>query len=1141
MNTQPNKDNHYPYSLDVLKAGSIDSKTTLELFEKYGKHFPAAPKRPSTSGTGPSTSRSAPGSDPDIKQVEAAFLHVLVLPLKYKLAVEHGKGKRFGPSFIYPLCLPALLSREGKLSGNHNVSPFISRIHLSPQATNSFYPEIASLSKQDDFFTDNEYAAEVGDAKEVGDVSLVDWDYCWNYGARLWRHLTDADLNSCKIDGYGLDNHGVMLHCKLDDTPSKHLIKLYDTLIRKDPPTPLLKSFLSEPDKEKQKVCRQKSESVLVNENLIAQMNLGRPLSPSQKIVTDYFLDDTEDLFLTVNGPPGTGKTTLIQSLVANVWVKAALDKADPPIIVVASTNNNAVTNVLESFKTDDISTNHLFKRWLPDIHSFGTYCCAASKVKKDQDSGIKPGWLVQIPGGGIVSYADPQNSIDVENLEYLTKARAKFKSNFSEEFAKEFGGNLDRLSDISTFLHKRLVQAVNELKLGCEYQELLLVPFDKKLVQEKVIQLEKETEFWREKHQKFQLFEAGLPFYIRWGRYFPIIRGLFGKIEERSFRLFAFNEFPDCAVSSFYSENIESFLEDQIKSLQQELQEVSHTLTMREQDEQLWNAWSLKHGLTCEADNLLNSLNNHPMRSQIFYLANHYWEVEWLQDMKRWARCNNKSAIAPEQNWLRRAKISPCFVSTLYMVPSFFQHENVHLYNFIDYLIVDEAGQVSTYIATPNLALAKRAIIVGDTKQLEPIDNIPEAVDKGNCKKFNVISEEQQYGKFVQTGLAAGNSLMNRAHHLCNFRQEDYLEEPGFFLKEHWRCVPEIASYCNELAYHGALEPQRPQLEDRLYPALGYAHIPGTPEKKGASRHNVLEAHTIGKWVKKNEERLRQHYGNKPLNEIIAVISPFKAQASLLKLVFHELKLPHDITIGTVHSLQGAERPFIIFSPTYGESDSRQFIDNKVNLLNVASSRAKDSFLVFGNMAQFNPAAATPSGLLARKLFAHEDNEVVDIDIAATIQRMLKPENVEFIDSLDRHRNLLRESIQGAKNKILIISPYISINAVIDDNLQEVISEAIKRKAAVSIITDQYLDTNRHNTLRGREKLAAAGASVNIHDRIHDKVICVDDNVIVIGSFNWLSASRSKGYAKEERSTLCKGGQQVFQEINKHWKRINV
>ena len=867
-------------------------------------------------------------------------------------------------------------------------------------------------------------------------------------------------------------------------------------------------------------------------------MNQDRPLSYSQNVVMDYFLDNKKDLFLTVNGPPGSGKTTFIQSLIANIWVKAALDQTEPPIIVATSTNNNAVTNVLESFTAKDNASDPLYRRWLPDIHSFGTYCAAFGKMKKVAE--LKQGWLVTEANKNIISYTGAKVSVDVENLEYLGKARVEFKRNFSEVFEKR----LENLSDMSEFLHEQLSQAVNDIKLGCNYQKYLCVPFDKSLAEEKSITLEEDINLWLQKHKKFKLFEKGLPFYIQWNRYISGMRKIFGQAEERHFKEFCLHERLDNELQNFYSENVEDFIVHQAKKSQEDLKPILHSLKIRRKQEQQWQEWCLKHAIDGKVEDLSQALNDHPLRCRIFYLATHYWEAKWLQDMEKWIKQKDKTQTDPKEVWLRRAKLSPCFVSTLYMLPRFFWQDSSYLYNFIDYLIFDESGQVNTYIASPSLALAKRAIIVGDTKQLEPIYNIPEVVDKGNCKKFNLIAAEEEYKEFTKTGFAATyNSLMNRAHYLCDFKQAKDLEEPGFLLREHWRCVPEIASYCNELAYNGYLEPKRLPLKDRLYPALGYAHIPGVPETKGESRYNPLEAQVIGKWLKKNEERICKYYGNKPLHEIVAIITPFKSQSNLLKKVIHELKITNDITIGTVHSLQGAERPLIIFSPTYGESDSLHFVDRKVNFFNVALSRAKDSFLVFGNMAQFNTASATPSGLLARKLFAHEDNEIVDIEVS-THQR-LNALKVEFIDNLERHRGLLKQCIQEATKRVLIVSPYISINAINDDNLEPLIDEAVNRGTEVAIITDHsfdYFDEHRKiNTVRGREKLEEAGAVVNIHRRIHDKVICVDDHTLVSGSFNWLSATRISEYAKEERSTLCKGGTQVSEEINKHWKRIGA
>lgn len=56
---------------------------------------------------------------------------------------------------------------------------------------------------------------------------------------------------------------------------------------------------------------------------------------------------------IAANGPPGAGKTTLLLSAVAGLWVCAALRGEDPSVIVAASSNNQAVTNIIDAFGKD--------------------------------------------------------------------------------------------------------------------------------------------------------------------------------------------------------------------------------------------------------------------------------------------------------------------------------------------------------------------------------------------------------------------------------------------------------------------------------------------------------------------------------------------------------------------------------------------------------------------------------------------------------------------------------------------------------------------------------------------------------------------------------------------------------------------
>lgn len=143
-------------------------------------------------------------------------------------------------------------------------------------------------------------------------------------------------------------------------------------------------------------------------------------------------------------------------------------------------------------------------------------------------------------------------------------------------------------------------------------------------------------------------------------------------------------------------------------------------------------------------------------IKYDMFYLAIHYWEAIWITDTEEAIKRKqlNKNGIETAViRWQRYAMLTPCFVSTFYMAPKRFTYSKVveregkekvweypPLLEAIDILIVDEAGQVSPEIGAATFSLAKRAIVVGDTKQIEPVWNVPKKVDYANLHRHGLI-----------------------------------------------------------------------------------------------------------------------------------------------------------------------------------------------------------------------------------------------------------------------------------------------------------------------------------------------------------------------------------------------------------------
>lgn len=245
--------------------------------------------------------------------------------------------------------------------------------------------------------------------------------------------------------------------------------------------------------------------------------------------------------------------------------------------------------------------------------------------------------------------------------------------------------------------------------------------------------------------------------------------------------------------------------------------------------------------------------------------------------------------------------------------------------------------------------------------------------------------------GITVSSGCAM--AVVQRA---CKFQKYDQEGRPyperGMFLSEHYRCLDDIIWYCNELAYDGRLEPKRgSDGPPGGLPPFGHLRVLGRSQYVGGSRSNEKEADAVLEWLLTHKDRLEELYGQgeKRIFEIVAIITPFVAQKKLLNdklrsprfALLRGRKKEEIITAGTVHALQGAERDVVVFSPVCTAQDGNPaefFFNRSKNMLNVAVSRAKNSFLVFGDLNIFRIGdPGLPSRLLGKYLFLKPENDL--------------------------------------------------------------------------------------------------------------------------------------------------------------------
>ena len=321
--------------------------------------------------------------------------------------------------------------------------------------------------------------------------------------------------------------------------------------------------------------------------------------------------------------------------------------------------------------------------------------------------------------------------------------------------------------------------------------------------------------------------------------------------------------------------------------------------------------------------------------------------------------------------------------------------------------------------------------------------------------------------------------------------------------------------------------------------PAMGYLHIDGKGElASSGSRYNLLEAETIAAWLTDNQQDIEAHYG-KLLHEVVGIVTPFSAQVSTIKQALGKQGISSganetSLTVGTVHSLQGAERAIVIFSPVYSKHEDGGFIDSDNSMLNVAVSRAKDSFLVFGDMDLFEiQPASSPRGLLAKYLFESEKNALT-FDYKERKDLKTSETKIYTLHGVEQHDNFLNQTFENTGKHITIVSPWLTWQKLEQTGFLDSMIAACSRGINVTIVTDRSYNTEhsdfekrkekQQNLKAALEKLNALGIATKLVNRVHSKIVIGDDGLLCVGSFNWFSATREARYERYDTSMVYCG-----------------
>jgi superfamily I DNA and/or RNA helicase len=259
-----------------------------------------------------------------------------------------------------------------------------------------------------------------------------------------------------------------------------------------------------------------------------------------------------------------------------------------------------------------------------------------------------------------------------------------------------------------------------------------------------------------------------------------------------------------------------------------------------------------------------------------------------------------------------------------------------------LGWLFVDEAGQAAPQYAAGGLWRARRAVIVGDPLQIQPVVTLPWGGQRALAREYGVGEQWAPSRTSVQ-------QLADRIAEHGTSLPSPVAGEPvwvGTPLRVHRRCDRPMFDISNAIAYHGLMV-FGTKVRDPFHGCDGW--------------QDITSAIAEGHWIPAEGEALctlLTHLRDAGLPAAdIRVISPFRKVAAhayrVHESVFPDVSGKHRAQwVGTVHTMQGKEADVVILvlGGDPARAGARHFATKAPNLLNVAVTRARRRLYIIGN-----------------------------------------------------------------------------------------------------------------------------------------------------------------------------------------------